>query len=224
MVHGRRIRLCLRAPHRRPASCSPSRSSSALRERSLWRGLRLIAHAWGVILGAIALVAWWPNPLTVTAGGGLIGSRQLGSPSLCHDGAHGCFSTNQRLNMGLSQWLCAYPDLRGDRAYRRYHLQHHRRTQQEDDPDLVLSAPFPDHQGQLPAKVLARHHGADRLRAAQGAAAHRARRSELAAAAARRALLEQARAAGRWSTRCCSRRWRRPACGGPIRCCGCCRC
>jgi fatty acid desaturase len=36
----------------------------ALRERSLWRGVWMIAHAWGVILGAIALVAWWPNPLT----------------------------------------------------------------------------------------------------------------------------------------------------------------
>jgi fatty acid desaturase len=28
-------------------------------------------------------------------------------------------------------------------AYRHYHLQHHAHTQQGDDPDLVLSAPFP---------------------------------------------------------------------------------
>ena len=28
-------------------------------------------------------------------------------------------------------------------AYRRYHLQHHAHTQQDDDPDLILSAPFP---------------------------------------------------------------------------------
>jgi fatty acid desaturase len=73
----------------------------------------------------------------------LIGSRQLGLAILMHDGAHGCFSTNQKLNMGLSQWLCAYPDLRGDARLPRYHLQHHQRTQREDDPDLVLSAPFP---------------------------------------------------------------------------------
>jgi fatty acid desaturase len=115
----------------------------ALRERSLWRGLWLIAHAWGVILGAIALVAWWPNPLTFLLAVLLIGSRQLGLAILMHEGAHGCFSTNQTLNMGLSQWLCAYPIFAETRAYRRYHLQHHRRTQQEDDPDLVLSAPFP---------------------------------------------------------------------------------
>ena len=28
-------------------------------------------------------------------------------------------------------------------VYRKYHLKHHARTQQDDDPDLVLSAPFP---------------------------------------------------------------------------------
>ena len=110
----------------------------ALRERSLRRGLWAIAHAWGVILGAIALVAWWPNPLTFLLAVALIGSRQLGLAILMHEGAHGCFSTNQTLNMGLSQWLCAYPIFAETRAYRRYHLQHHQRTQREDDPDLVL--------------------------------------------------------------------------------------
>ena len=43
----------------------------------------------------------------------------------------------------MSQWFCAYPLFAETRGYRRYHLQHHARTQQEDDPDLVLSAPFP---------------------------------------------------------------------------------
>jgi fatty acid desaturase len=47
------------------------------------------------------------------------------------------------LNMALSQWLCAYPVFAETVAYRRYHLQHHARTQQDDDPDLILSAPFP---------------------------------------------------------------------------------
>jgi fatty acid desaturase len=114
-----------------------------LRERSLWRGPWMIAHAWGVILGSIALFAWWPNPLTFVLAVLLIGSRQLGLAILMHEGAHGCFSTNQALNMWLSQWLCAYPIFAETRAYRRYHLQHHARTQQDDDPDLVLSAPFP---------------------------------------------------------------------------------
>lgn len=116
---------------------------SALRERVEWKGIALIAHAWGVILGSIALVAIFPNPLTYIVAVVLIGSRQLGLAILMHDGAHGCLSRDPARNMALSQWFCAYPVFAETVAYRRYHLQHHQRTQQDDDPDLVLSAPFP---------------------------------------------------------------------------------
>lgn len=115
----------------------------AVRERSTWKGAAMIVHAWALILGSIALVAWWPNPLTFILAVGIIGSRQLGLAILMHDGAHGCLSADEKINLTLSQWFCAYPIFGETRAYRRYHLQHHAKTQQEDDPDLVLSAPFP---------------------------------------------------------------------------------
>jgi len=116
---------------------------AVLRERVEWRGIALIAHAWAVILGSIALMSIFPNPLTYIVAVVVIGSRQLGLAILMHDGAHGCFSRSEARNMALSQWFCAYPVFAETAAYRRYHLQHHQRTQQEDDPDLVLSAPFP---------------------------------------------------------------------------------
>lgn len=115
----------------------------AVRTRSSWKGIALIAHAWSLIAGSIALVAWWPNPLTFLFAVGVIGSRQLGLAILMHEGAHGCLSANEKLNLFLSQWFCSYPVFAETRAYRRYHLQHHARTQQDDDPDLILSAPFP---------------------------------------------------------------------------------
>jgi fatty acid desaturase len=115
----------------------------AVRRRVTWKSAALIAHAWALILGSIALVAWWPNPLTFLLAVGIIGSRQLGLAILMHDGAHGCLSADEKTNLALSQWFCAYPVFAETRAYRRYHLQHHARTQQEDDPDLILSAPFP---------------------------------------------------------------------------------
>lgn len=115
----------------------------SVRERFTWKGAALIAHAWTLIIGAVALVAWWPNPITYLLAVGIIGSRQLGLAILMHDGAHGCLSPDERTNFFLSQWFCAYPVFVETRAYRRYHLQHHARTQQEDDPDLILSAPFP---------------------------------------------------------------------------------
>jgi fatty acid desaturase len=46
-------------------------------------------------------------------------------------------------NDPVSQWLAAYPVLADTIPYRAYHLVHHRRTQQPDDPDIGLSAPFP---------------------------------------------------------------------------------
>jgi fatty acid desaturase len=114
-----------------------------LRERVEWKGIALIAHAWAIIVGAMALVAFFPNALTYILAVMLIGSRQLGLRILMHEGAHRCFSRSESRNMTLSQWLCAYPIFADTQAYRRYHLRHHACTQQEDDPDLVLSAPFP---------------------------------------------------------------------------------
>lgn len=114
-----------------------------VRARSSWKGIALIVHAWILVFGAVALVNCWPNPLTYLFAVAIIGSRQLGLAILMHDGAHGSLAAGDRLNMWLSQWLCAYPVFAETRAYRRYHLQHHAHTQQDDDPDLVLSAPFP---------------------------------------------------------------------------------
>jgi fatty acid desaturase len=132
------------ASHRVPARELVTLEQLArLRDPVEWRGIGLIAHAWAVIFGAMAFVAVFPNPLTCVLAVMLIGSRQLGLAILMHEGAHRCFSRNESRNMALSQWLCAYPIFADTQAYRRYHLQHHAHTQQEDDPDLVLSAPFP---------------------------------------------------------------------------------
>jgi fatty acid desaturase len=114
-----------------------------VRTRSTWKSVALIAHAWTLILVSIAMVAVWPNPVTFVMAVAIIGSRQLGLAILMHDGAHGCLANGEKLNMALSQWFCAYPVFAETQAYRRYHLQHHARTQQDDDPDLILSAPFP---------------------------------------------------------------------------------
>jgi fatty acid desaturase len=114
-----------------------------LRQRVTWKGLGLVAHAWALIGGAIALVAHWPNPLTFLLAVAIIGSRQLGLLILMHEGAHNTLTESGALNMRVSQWFCAYPMFADTKAYRGYHLTHHAHTQQPEDPDLVLSAPFP---------------------------------------------------------------------------------
>lgn len=114
-----------------------------VRERANWKGIALVAHAWAVIFGSMALFVIYPNPFTFLVAVGLIGARQLGLAILMHDGAHGALAKSPRLNTLLSQWFCAYPMLAETSAYRRYHLKHHANTQQPEDPDLILSAPFP---------------------------------------------------------------------------------
>ena len=103
-----------------------------VRTRRTWKSVALIVHAWTLILGSIALVAIWPNPLTFILAVAIIGSRQLGLAILMHDGAHGCLSADEKINLALSQWFCAYPLFAETRSYRRYHLQHHARTQQHN--------------------------------------------------------------------------------------------
>jgi fatty acid desaturase len=48
-----------------------------------------------------------------------------------------------KINEVIGQWLCAVPVGADLASYRAYHLKHHRFTQQPEDPDLSLSAPFP---------------------------------------------------------------------------------
>jgi fatty acid desaturase len=114
-----------------------------LRRRSNVMGALLVLHAWGLVGAAMALFALWPNPLTLLVGVVLVGGRQLGLAILMHDAAHGLLFRHRRLNDWVGRSLCAYPVASDMDAYRPYHLKHHRLTQQADDPDLVLSAPFP---------------------------------------------------------------------------------
>lgn len=114
-----------------------------VRARSDLRGIWLVAHAWGTIFAAMALFVWMPNPITFLLAVMIIGARQLGLAVLMHDASHGILCKSPRLNLFLSQWFCAYPMMAETLSYRRYHLKHHMHTQQPEDPDLVLSAPFP---------------------------------------------------------------------------------
>jgi fatty acid desaturase len=114
-----------------------------LAARSYWRGLVCVAGAWGLIAAAGAMFVLWPNPATYLLALMLIGARQLGLAILMHDAAHGALHPDQRVNDWVGEWLCAAPVGARLDAYRAYHLKHHRYTEQPEDPDLPLSAPFP---------------------------------------------------------------------------------
>ena len=125
-----------------------------LQSRSDLIGLALIAHGWGMIFGAMALFYVFPNPLTFILAIMIIGARQLGLAVLMHDAAHNALFKTLSWNNSLADWLCAYPLMARTDAYRRYHLVHHTRTQQDDDPDFILSKPFPITRKSLRRKII----------------------------------------------------------------------
>ena len=122
-----------------------------MRDARTWLSL---AINWGIIGASFALVAVWPNPLTVVLALVLIGARQLGCAVLMHEASHRSLLRNRDANDWVGNWLCAYPIWSDIYPYRPYHLKHHARTGTEFDPDLGLTTPFPVTRKSLRRKVL----------------------------------------------------------------------
>lgn len=112
----------------------------AVRDRRAWWS---IAVNWSLVFGSFALVAWWPNPVTIVVALFLIGARQLSCAAIMHDAAHRSLFRSRALNDWAGNWLAAYPIWSDLHPYRPYHLEHHARTGQDDDPDIGLVRPFP---------------------------------------------------------------------------------
>jgi fatty acid desaturase len=119
-------------------------------DRRAW--LSLLTN-WALVAGAFALVAWWPNPLTVVVALLVIGARQLGFAILMHEAAHRTLFRNRRWNDFAGNWLSAYPVWSDLAPYRPYHLQHHGKTWTREDPDLALATPFPITGASLKRKI-----------------------------------------------------------------------
>ena len=115
----------------------------ALRQQSLLQSAWSVLVDWGLIAGALALVAWLPHPVTVVLSLFVIGARQLGLAVLMHEASHRTLFANRRLNDWVGRWLCAYPVFLSLDLYRPYHLQHHAHTWTERDPDLSLATGWP---------------------------------------------------------------------------------
>ena len=138
----------------RPSDFFSAAEIAQLRRVSDWRSAASIVHCWTVILATWVTVAIWTNPLTVVLGIMLVGTRQLGLFVLTHDAAHGSLFNNRKYNDWAAQWLLNRPHTDSSiDAYRKYHIQHHVHTQQENDPDLALSAPFPVSKRSLRRKI-----------------------------------------------------------------------
>lgn len=140
------------APRVSPSELFSPQDWVPFQARSGWKGPLLVAHCWAMIAAAMAIGVW--QPLLIPICVMVIGTRQLGLAILMHEAAHGVLARNLRLNDVLGHWFCAVPIGASLTAYRPYHLAHHRFAQQPEDPDLILSAPFPVSGASLRRKMI----------------------------------------------------------------------
>ena len=77
--------------------------------KSDFHAWRLFLANWLSIAAIFAVVAAFPNPLTVLLAVILLAGRQLGLSVLMHEAGHRTLFRTQWLNDFVGQWFCALP-------------------------------------------------------------------------------------------------------------------
>lgn len=109
---------------------------------------------WLWIAFAFAIVAIYPNPITIIISLFILGGKQLGCAILMHDSGHYSVFSNKKLNNFIGKWFGAYPIINDVLRYRPYHNLHHAKTGLEEDPDILLTRGYPTTKKSMIRKVL----------------------------------------------------------------------
>lgn len=102
-----------------------------------------IIYHWFLILFALGLAYYFPNPIVMVISLFIIGGQQLACAILMHDAGHYAVFNSKRLNDWFGNWFGGYPIFQDMSRYRAYHLTHHLNTGLEEDPDLLLTRGYP---------------------------------------------------------------------------------
>lgn len=125
-----------------------------MRQRSDRMGFWMLFSAWATIFAFAALFALVPNVFTFLAAIIIIGSRQLGLSILMHEASHGLLFRTRKWNETLGHFLAAAPLLISMSEYRKRHMEHHRFTRTDKDPENYLYTPFPVSSSSMTRKIL----------------------------------------------------------------------
>lgn len=131
-----------------------SEELKSLGERNDLKAGWLFVCNYTLTAGIFAMMALWPNVLTIILGTLLLGGRQLGFGVLVHECGHGTLFSSKRLNEFFGEWLAAAPTFNNMKAYSRGHLAHHRLAGTREDPDLPNYRDYPITRDRLKRKLL----------------------------------------------------------------------
>ena len=101
------------------------------------KGLSAVAFDWAVIATSIIVSAWAAHLLIYPLAIIMIAARQHALLIIMHDASHFRLVKNKYVNDIFSNCLLAYPMLIRTESYRDNHLEHHKHTNTDDDPDWV---------------------------------------------------------------------------------------
>jgi len=102
-----------------------------------------IVQTWLWIAGSMTLVHFLPNVITILIALWIIGGKQLACAIILHDAGHYSLFNNKQHNLVFGNWFGAYPIFHNVEQYRPYHLEHHKMTGTDDDPDVFLTRGYP---------------------------------------------------------------------------------
>ena len=106
------------------------------------RATMLLVSCWASVFAVLALVAIWPNFITVVVALLIIGGRQLSFAILMHDCGHNSLFKSTKLNQFVGTWLTAAPVFSDMQTYSRQHSIHHKDVGTAKDPDLSNGEEF----------------------------------------------------------------------------------
>ena len=126
-----------------PADYLTIQERKELLKKSDWKGWLQVIKTWGWIAAAMALVAFFPNVLTIIIALFVIGGQQLSCAIIMHDAGHHSLFQKNSMNDFVGKWFGSYPVINDVIKYRPYHLKHHLLVGTEEDPDVSLTTAYP---------------------------------------------------------------------------------
>lgn len=119
-----------------------------------WQAWRVVIVNVALVAAGFALPAVWRHPIAWVLASILLAGRALGFAILMHDAAHLNFFTSRKINEWMGKWVFgALPNV-PYAAYRRGHLEHHRKAGTAADPDLAFVSGYPATRASLLRKLL----------------------------------------------------------------------
>lgn len=125
-----------------------------LNRKSDWRGALEVGRDWALVIAGFGLSIVWPHPLAWLLSVLLLSAAMAGFAILQHEASHRSLFATPALNDWVGEYLAALPVLQSMPGYRAYHMTHHRLAGTPEDPDLVMTAPYPVSPASLRRKLL----------------------------------------------------------------------